>query len=225
MNFGIDVSHHNFATWDLINADFTIVKATEGRTYTDPSMVINSEKALAKSKYIGFYHYARPENNTAREEADHFSKKVNAIIKNRDCKPLVALDFEGNALHWQSVNERIDWINTFVKYVEELTGLQPLIYMSSSASKIHKALFTETNNRLWVAHYGVESPSVPEGVTPVLWQYTNNYEGKSVDGNKVIKCPIEWARTPELSEIVDIEKVKESTQNLINVLTEFMRSL
>mgnify|MGYP003483205390 FL=1 len=35
--YGVDLSHHNTVTnWELVEADFIFLKATEGSTFTDP---------------------------------------------------------------------------------------------------------------------------------------------------------------------------------------------
>jgi GH25 family lysozyme M1 (1,4-beta-N-acetylmuramidase) len=72
---GVDLSSNNGnINWKLLAADmdFAWVKATEGRSYINPSFASDLKEARAAGIAVGAYHYARPDNNNAAAEATHF---------------------------------------------------------------------------------------------------------------------------------------------------------
>ena len=163
---GIDVSHHNNLDRILSiidKPDFCIIKATEGKTYNDPKFKHNIQICKERDIPIGFYHYARPENNMPLDEAKHFLSKVAPYIG--DC--ILALDWEDIALH-----HPISWALTFLNYIYAQTGVRPLFYCQASYTKNIKSLL-DNNYGLWVAHYtNLKKPII--GVYPywAFWQYS-----------------------------------------------------
>lgn len=182
---GIDVSHHNKyeifprngkrPSIDFSKHDFVIIKATEGRTYVDP-MLERYIALLGEDQLYGFYHFARPENNSPRDEAMNFC----GAIRNWDENAMLVLDWEGKA-----VNCPITWAVEWCKYVEEKCGKKPLIYCSSWYTKKCLPLLEEDIG-LWVAHYTKSNkPTVYTYPTWAMWQYTSEPYDKDVfNGNK-----------------------------------------
>lgn len=159
---GIDISE-----WQAISPtaykdyDFIMIKATEGKTYDDPNMASHAQNAINNGQLVGFYHYARPENNTAEEEVEHFLRIVKPYIG----KAILALDYEGKALKYGSA-----WALKWLDLVFEKTGVRPLIYLQGSQVKNYKAVL-EKNYGLWVAHWGVDSPTIAPWGFYAMWQY------------------------------------------------------
>lgn len=181
---GIDISHHNKyqifptkgkATIDLSKHDFIIMKATEGITYKDPCMDKYIE-ILPNDKLYGFYHYARPERNRAKEEAQNFCKTIGVYGKDA----MLVLDWEQKALT-QPIEWAIDWLNI----VEKEYGKKPLIYCSSWYTKKLKPVL-ENGNGLWVAHYNNDKkPKIYTYPIWAMWQYTDDpYDKDIFNGNK-----------------------------------------
>ena len=87
---GIDISHHNYSLirakgasylYDKASLGFVIMKATEGVTFDDPRYneyvrMIGESNIRYGFACAGAYHYARPENNTALAEAQHFVDRI-----------------------------------------------------------------------------------------------------------------------------------------------------
>lgn len=173
---GIDISHHN--SWlynrggiDFTNHDFIILKATEGRTYTDPMYDKYIEKIKELNKPYGIYHYARPENNTAKQEAQHFCKTIGKDGDNA----ILALDWEGKA-----TTCNIQWAVDWLKYVEDVYHKKPLIYCSSWYTSRLKSVL-ENGNGLWVAHYTkAKKPTIHTYPFYTIWQYTSEPYDKDV---------------------------------------------
>lgn len=163
---GGDLSHHNYGAVDPTYWDFVFLKASEGRTYVDHCMERYLED-LAQGgviPFIGFYHYARPENNAPLTEVEHFLKTIKPHIGN--C--MVALDIENEALR---VDHLDDWVMTWCNEVANRTKSKPLIYISSSQA--HKVIGSLKKYPLWVAHYNVQKPqSKRMQINPVMWQCT-----------------------------------------------------
>lgn len=126
---GQDLSHHNNEDIILKSADFIWIKATEGKTYTDPS-VEDFLKAIAIERkdnlpVIGFYHYARPENgNKAEDEAKHYLY----TIREHAGKCIYALDLEGDAFRVGDRQAAL-WANTFMDTVKQVTGARCFLYI------------------------------------------------------------------------------------------------
>lgn len=162
---GIDISHHNNLDKILSIIDkpnFCIIKATEGKTYNDPKMKHNIEICEERDIPIGLYHYARPENNMAIDEAKHFLDRVAPYIG----KAIFALDWEEDALKWP-----VNWAKTWLDYIYSQTGVRPLIYCSAWYT-IKLSPILKGNYGLWVAHYtSSQRPNI--GVYPfwAFWQY------------------------------------------------------
>lgn len=173
---GIDISHHNNLDRILSiidKPDFCFIKATEGKTFNDPKFKHNIQICQEREIPIGFYHFARPENNPPLLECKHFIDRVAPYIGNA----LFALDWEEKALNYP-----VGWAKEFMNYFYCQTGVKPLIYCSAwYASKLSEILAEDYG--LWVAHY-TSLPRPGTGVYPTwaFWQYaspTHNYTGKS----------------------------------------------
>lgn len=178
MLFGIDVSSHqgNINTggmFDNSKIDFVIAKATEGCTYVNPYCDAVIQSAIKRNKPCGVYHFAR--SNDAKAEARHFVNNCKGYIGHA----IPILDYEADALH-----NGVSWALTWLKEVERLWGVKPMIYMSQSVTKAYNwQSVVDNDNGLWMAQYN-SSPSDP-GYWHVLamWQYTSTGHVSGYSGN------------------------------------------
>lgn len=168
---GIDISHHNkYNIPDFSKQDFIIMKATEGVTYKDPMMDTYLEM-LKQDQLYGFYHFARPERNRAKKEADNFCKTIGDYGENA----MLVIDWEA-----QAVTQPIEWALEWCNEVEKVYGKKPLIYCSSWYTKKIKLLL-ENNIGLWVAHYTqAKEPKVYTYPFYAMWQYTSQPYDKDI---------------------------------------------
>lgn len=120
---GIDISNHQ-SNIDLskVACDFVIIKATEGKSYVDPSCDTFFQQALKLGKKLGVYHFANNSDNTAEEEANWFINNTKGYIG----KAIPVLDWEDN------VKSDVAWALKWLQLVEKAYGCKPLIYMSES---------------------------------------------------------------------------------------------
>ena len=168
---GIDVSHHNkYKIPDFSKQDFVIMKATEGKSFVDPMMNTYIEM-LKPDQLYGFYHFARPERNRAKDEALHFCKTIGKYGE----EAILVLDWEALA-----VQQPIEWALEWCKEDEKIYGNKPLIYCSSWYTKKCKLLL-QNDIGLWVAHYTKkDKPTIYTYPTYALWQYTSEPYDKDV---------------------------------------------
>src|SRR5215213_2797756 len=81
---GIDVSHWQGAVdWGTVRRSarlFAFAKATEGQSLVDSTFAANrAGMASAGLALRGFYHFARPDRNSAADEAAHFLRTVGPL--------------------------------------------------------------------------------------------------------------------------------------------------
>lgn len=165
---GIDISNHNKVnSYNPENFDFIIIKATEGRTYKDKLLDAHYNRIHGKAdgkpddkKLYGFYHYARPENNSPENEAANF---LNAV-RHHAGYALFALDWEDRALNYGS-----EWPLRWLNCVYHATGVKPLFYVQASKSQRYAALAT-AGFGLWIADWNKKTPRHKGWPFWALWQ-------------------------------------------------------
>lgn len=178
MLFGIDVSSHQGsintgAMFDNGKIDFVISKATEGCTYVNPYCDAVMQSAITRNKPCGVYHFAR--RNDAKEEAQHFVNNCKGYIG----KAIPILDYEGDAL-----NNGVSWALTWLKEVERLWGVKPMIYTSLSVTKEYNwQPVVDNNNGLWMAQYNSSASEPGYWDFLAMWQYTSSGHVKGYSGN------------------------------------------
>ena len=117
--YGTDQS--NWQPNQITDGDFIICKATEGTNYVDQTCDIKYQMNKAAGKLLGVYHFARPEWNSAEAEAEFFVNNIKGYIG----EAILVLD-------WESPNKwDVNWAKRWLDKVYNLTGVKPLIYMSS----------------------------------------------------------------------------------------------
>lgn len=153
-----------------------ICKATQGTTLVDPSCDAHYQQAKALGLKLGVYHYAS--GGDPIEEADFFVDNIQGYLG----EALLALDWE--KVQNDRYYEYASWCLSFLKRVEERTGVKPLLYMSASVIKeADWTPVTQNGNGLWIAGYpdlrdSWDYPDFPYEVAPwefaAIWQYTNS---------------------------------------------------
>jgi GH25 family lysozyme M1 (1,4-beta-N-acetylmuramidase) len=175
---GIDVSHWQGAPrWRQARdagVQFVIAKASEGRTWTDGQYARNHRLAKKLGIPFGAYHFARPGKgaNDAVIEADNFVAA--AQLRGRDLLPVLDLEDDGGL----GVRPLRRWVRAWLDRVELRLGVKPMIYVSPMfwRDKMGDSVwFANHGYRLWVAHWGVDQPSLPAGNWGgsgwTVWQY------------------------------------------------------
>ena len=181
---GVDVSHWNgVVNYDraaAAGARFVIAKATQG-SVTDSAFVRNWTDASGKL-LRGAYHWltlagkpsALDYNGWAEKQARIFAHAFNGDMG--EIPPVV--DYE-DATGAPSAGTLRAALVAFLKEFELQTGVKPMIYTSPGFWRTYGSadLFWK-QYELWIAHYGVASPTVPAPwASWRLWQYAPNGPG------------------------------------------------
>ena len=184
---GIDISKwQSGINLSAVNADFVIVKATEGIGYVDKSCDGFFQKALSLGKKLGFYHFARPTNDAVRE-AEYFYNNCRGYFG----KGIPILD-------WESGNtSNVAWAKRWLDRVYQLSGVKPVIYMSESVVNANDwSSVAAADYGLWVAKYRDSNPDynynmANAGSRPrvkwwkfyCMWQWTSSGRLNGYNGN------------------------------------------
>lgn len=148
------------------DAKFIIIKATEGKNYTDPAFMANFDAAVKAGLLIGIYHYARPDlGNSPELEAEEFVRL--GVRKINPEGVVFILDYEGSALN----SKYGDWALRWCRRVEELTEKKPLVYTNKAGLNYVKEC-AENDNGLWLAYWDSEFPkNTGAWNLTAMWQY------------------------------------------------------
>jgi len=179
---GIDVSKWNNIEDLETSDDFIICKASEGVGYEDPEFVRNIEKAIENGKYVGAYHWARPDTNSAHDDAVNFVNTIKPYLG----KVMIVLDWEQ-----PGTVDQTDWAASWLWEVYSMTGVKPVIYMSSSVAANPSYDWSgdeysvAKNFPLWVADYTTNEKGnhiisydvSVHGWETIMWQYS----GEDID--------------------------------------------
>jgi len=170
---GIDISGaQGYIDIASVPADFVIVKATEGTTFTSDYFVRDADAVLAAGKLLGIYHYAR--GNIVAHEVTNFVNAVGPYVG----QAVLALDWESGYNSVFGTSAQTEWIAEFCAGVKAQTGVEPIVYVQAS----EKDAIGVDASRLWVAQYpdygtvwGYEDNPWNEGAYPCLMrQYTSS---------------------------------------------------
>ncbi|KAI1814116.1 glycoside hydrolase family 25 protein [Poronia punctata] len=177
---GFDISHYqssvNFGAAKSSGAQFVIIKATEGTSYTDPSFSSHYTGATNAGLIRGGYHFAHLDSSSGAAQAKYFLAHGGGWSGDGITLPGM-LDLEGSCV--LSASATVSWIKDFSNTYHSSTGVYPLIYTNpswwSSCTGNSKA-FIDTNP-LVLARYA-SSAGTPPGGWPyyTIWQYNDAYK-------------------------------------------------
>lgn len=191
---GIDVSRWQPAIiTELVDYDFVIIKATEGTNYVSPFCDAQYQKAKARGKKLGVYHFASGLDPVA--EANYFIDNVQGYVG----EAVLVLDWEANA-----VSLGANYVRKFVQQVKARTNVPPMIYGSASPLSAHgiPQVAQEENCGLWVAAYPNSNATgyrdEPQMLGSVIRQYASTgrlpgYEG-NLDLNRSTLSAEQWGK-------------------------------
>ncbi len=153
---------------------FTIVKATESTTYTNPYARADVTGARSAGLVVGVYHFADP-TVSATAQADYFARQVNGFGGTL-LPPALDLEVTGGL----TPSALVTWTSTFLTRLRADTGRTPMIYSGpyfwSTAMAGSKAF---VQYPLWEAHWTSAAAPQQVGGWPswTLWQYSNGSYG------------------------------------------------
>jgi len=179
---GCDVSHWNgditVSEWQqAYNAGkvFAFCKASQGTWYTDTEFYDNMTRAPQAGVLIGPYHFAEPQYNSAVDEADYFVSVAGDYITNGYLRPVLDLEW-GSELSKAALSA---WVNDWMDRVEELTGVEPIIYTNTNYAT-YELDSSVADRDLWIAQYWYDpdpengEPSIGVFNSWAFWQWTES---------------------------------------------------
>lgn len=181
---GIDVSHwQGDIDWNQVYGDgyrFAFCKASGGVSVVDSEFEDNMQNGTAAGVYMGPYHFAHPESNTALDEVDHFLNVAGDYITDGYLRPVLDLESGDGDLTWEELSA---WADTWMSEVEARTGVEPLIYTGWYRDYLEPYM---ANYDLWVAYWTYDSSGEPEtGIWDdwTVWQYSDEGSVSGISGN------------------------------------------
>jgi lysozyme len=184
---GVDVSNHQGTIdWQRVRAagfEFAYVKASEGRTFTDPEFVTLSEGARQAGLKVGAYHYFTFCSGGA-EQADRFLAASGGRTTG-DLPPVVDLEFGGNCSRRLTPEEFDREYVAFDQKVTAAFGRAPLLYMPSDFAEVYLNGAQQRGSRLagrqrWVRKTLGSVSGRCERWT--FWQYSARGRVDGIDG-------------------------------------------
>lgn len=185
MIHGFDISAFQGTT--APSGDFVFVKATEGKSYTSSKFAVQWASAKTQAKHRGGYHFARPEESAAGDQAARFLDKVRPMPGES-----VWLDLEASKFTQAQTNA---WARTWGDYVRShAPGITSGVYLGRgyATNGTGKGL-ADHFDFWWYPQYPSSaavskwpttvSPWLPSGVAatgwskPHIWQFTSNWQG------------------------------------------------
>lgn len=160
---GCDISYAQAVGVDISPYDFVIVRSNDG-TDEDSKYKQHAANVLAAGKLLGFYLYSYPNLNTAAAEAKAMASAVRPYLG----KCILCLDWEGTAV---SGGYPESYILEFMKVLKEETGVVPFFYTFASAISSGQYPNVAKQYPLWIAHWGVSTPTIGAWSKWTLWQY------------------------------------------------------
>jgi len=184
---GIDVSgwqHKTTLDWSKVastGAKFTFIKATEGTSYVNPYLAGDWVGSGQVGLYHGAYDFARPVVGNAVADSQYFVKAIPNQRAAGVLPPVLDLEATGGL----SVAQLRTWVANWLTSTESLTGRTPIIYVSPSFWVNAMGNSTAFHHYpLWIAHYGVASPTIPGGwPTWTFWQGTSTGTVTGISGS------------------------------------------
>ena len=169
---GIDASHwQGTIDWTQVaggGKKFVFLKATEGTTYADPTFAGNRSGARAAGVKVGAYHFARPDATPGDAVAEARWFLSNVSFASNDLRPVLDIEVNGGL----SVSALQQWVRDWLDEVYRQTGRRATIYTSpsfwSTSMGNSQSIALAGYTTLWIAHWGVSSPTVPATTGPAM---------------------------------------------------------
>ena len=171
---GIDVARYQGdIDWQEVSKEkilFVYIKATEGKTYTDPKFHQNIKGAQKAGLMVGAYHFFRMTSG-AREQFNHFYSQVSKY--KMDLIPMI--DVEVPSKEVKSIKQVQDSLDVFINLVTQKYGKKPMIYGTQSSYNTYCAPKLKYNNlHLYIGRYGHNAPEIEGEGSYTIWQYSEN---------------------------------------------------
>jgi GH25 family lysozyme M1 (1,4-beta-N-acetylmuramidase) len=193
---GIDVaSYQPNINWSSVrNAgySFSLVKATEGTTYTNPLFASQYAGSKAAGLFTGAYAFARPDQNNPVQQAQYFLNTIKFYPDGLTLPPMLDIEEPYGSLQntfnkcWNlTPTQVVAWVRSYVSTVTGATGQPMIVYVNPNwwnpCTNNSTAL---AGQLLDVPAWQSNSPTyLPAGFSSwTFWQYTSSASVPGVSG-------------------------------------------
>ncbi|MFJ3235386.1 glycoside hydrolase family 25 protein [Streptomyces sp. NPDC086787] len=182
MLHGIDVSAFQPTTYDTDGLSFAFIKATEGRSYTNPRLTAQTRTARAAGLVVGFYHFLWPGELTAQAEyfVSHAPERPGDIL---------AVDWETTSDGTHADNAEKD---RFIRKVKELRPANRVVLYANRNFWLDIDVTSYAGDGLWIADY-VTAGKPRIKAKWLFHQYTSDPHDKNVARFESRSALREWA--------------------------------
>ncbi|MER6528731.1 glycoside hydrolase family 25 protein [Streptomyces sp. NPDC001508] len=169
MLHGIDVSAYQSSSYDTDGVSFVFIKATEGRSYVNPKLSAQTERARDAGLVVGFYHFLWPGNIGAQAEyfVRHAPEKAGDIL---------AVDWESTSEGTHASNAEKD---LFIRKVKDLRPSHQVVLYANRHFWLNIDTTSYAGDGLWIADY-VSAGKPRIKATWRFHQYTSEPYDKNV---------------------------------------------
>lgn len=184
---GIDISsHQGNVNWAAVapHIDFSIAKATEGTSYTNPYYGGQNAGAASHGLIHGAYHFAIPDDSGGAAQADFFVAHGGGHpVASKTLPGTLDIEYNpyGPECYGLSQSQMRTWIRDFADEYAFDTGVFPIIYTTAGwwntctgnllGAGSGDVTFGLTDP-LWVASYSPSAGPMPAGyLSYAIWQY------------------------------------------------------
>jgi GH25 family lysozyme M1 (1,4-beta-N-acetylmuramidase) len=183
---GIDISQYQATIdWDALadsgDAEFAFIRVGNGLG-TDTQFARNWPEARRVGVRRGAYQYFRPDMDILAE-ARHYLAVIDAAggYLDDDLPPMIDVE----ATDDQSSETIVAAVRTWVDYVEEQTGMRPVIYTGSYFWDDNVGSDAFSDYHLWTPHYTSNPCPLMSNSWErwTIWQYTSEGSITGIDGN------------------------------------------
>lgn len=180
---GIDVSHYQQKiNWQQVSEmniqgdsiSFAYIKLTEGVSLVDKRANDNAAGAADANIDFGFYHFFHPDIS-AKSQAVFFCQNKKEFSDS--LRPVVDIEMDAG----YKPSRIVDSVNVFMKEVEKITGIRPLIYTYESFFKdVFQNSYLKYED-FWIANYNKES-EVMNRDNIHIWQFSDKGTVNGIEG-------------------------------------------
>lgn len=188
---GIDVSRYQGKiNWEEVaeegEVEFVFAKATEGKSYKDPTYTTNRDGARSHHIPFGAYHFF---TTNASGEAQ-FANFRAMVGKDIDLKPVLDLEEDGGKI--QDLDKYHQEIKSFIEACQKYYGCRPIIYASTSFFKDYRLQQVIDGCPYWMAWYTQLPFTIVSrrrylmmrhpGSQAIIWQYSEKGHHRGING-------------------------------------------
>lgn len=182
MLHGIDVSAYQSSTYNTDGLSFVFIKATEGRSYTNPRLTAQTKTARDAGLTVGFYHFLWPGSLTA--QAEYF-------VHQAPDRPgdILAVDWEPTSDGSYASNTEKD---QFIRKVKQLRPDNQVVLYCNRSFWLDIDVTSYAGDGLWIADY-VTAGKPRIKAKWLFHQYTSDPYDKNVASFESRAALREWA--------------------------------